>query len=314
MTPAACRVQGGAPRLPRPLQKARRGVSSNQDAENVSGGESAKRDGQRRPQQRGSDHGAAEGQHMPKGRGREGPRPRTGVMPGAMQGRQQQGSQGGTPTRFQLQPTSPFMPSTGRGRRRSHLSPFGHGPSLALLLPRFSAVGLPHPASALESRPSRRPMRLWVHAPPPALLSPPLPPLSLFFFPRRAQFSSSQAAARSRQQSSAPSQPAQQPGPAGVAALQHVAWLRHRPPRCLPAPPRACRAAAMPSIGFYRNYGKTFKKPRRPFEKERLDAELKVVGEFGLRNKRELWRVQMVLSKLRARARDLLTLDEKDPK
>ncbi len=41
---------------------------------------------------------------------------------------------------------------------------------------------------------------------------------------------------------------------------------------------------------------------------------LQIVGEFGLRNKRELWRVQMVLSKLRARARDLLTLDEKDPK
>ncbi|KAL4430181.1 hypothetical protein ABPG77_004963 [Micractinium sp. CCAP 211/92] len=70
----------------------------------------------------------------------------------------------------------------------------------------------------------------------------------------------------------------------------------------------------MPSIAYYRNYGKTFKKPRRPFEKERLDAELKIVGEFGLRNKRELWRVQMVLSKLRARARDLLTLEEKDPK
>ena len=60
--------------------------------------------------------------------------------------------------------------------------------------------------------------------------------------------------------------------------------------------------------------GKTFKKPRRPFEKERLDSELKQVGEFGLRNKRELWRVQMVLSKMRSRARDLLTLDEKDPR
>lgn len=45
--------------------------------------------------------------------------------------------------------------------------------------------------------------------------------------------------------------------------------------------------------------GKTFKKPRRPFEKERLDSELKLVGEFGLRNKRELWRVQMALSKIR---------------
>ena len=59
---------------------------------------------------------------------------------------------------------------------------------------------------------------------------------------------------------------------------------------------------------------KTFKKPRRPFEKERLDSELKIVGEFGLRNKRELWRVQFALNKLRNAARVLLTLDEKDPK
>merc|ERR1712086_996694 len=61
------------------------------------------------------------------------------------------------------------------------------------------------------------------------------------------------------------------------------------------------------------NFSKTSKTPRRAYDKERLDAELKMIGQFGLKNKREIWRNGLILSKVRATARTLLTKDEKDP-
>ena len=70
----------------------------------------------------------------------------------------------------------------------------------------------------------------------------------------------------------------------------------------------------MPHSSFFRNHGKVARPPRRPFEKERLDNEMKLIGEFGLKNKREVWRTQLTLARLRKAARTLLTLDEKDTK
>ena len=64
----------------------------------------------------------------------------------------------------------------------------------------------------------------------------------------------------------------------------------------------------------YRNYSKTSKNPKRPYEKERLDSELLLIGQFGLKNKREVWRIQYLLTRIRRAARELLTLEKDDPR
>ena len=64
----------------------------------------------------------------------------------------------------------------------------------------------------------------------------------------------------------------------------------------------------------YTNYSKTSKTPRKPFDKDRLIQELRVVGQYGLRCKREAWRVQLTLAKIRKAARSLMTLPEDDPR
>merc|ERR1711978_823135 len=40
----------------------------------------------------------------------------------------------------------------------------------------------------------------------------------------------------------------------------------------------------------------------------------KLIGEYGLRNKREVWRVKYSLALIRSAARELLTLEEKNPR
>jgi small subunit ribosomal protein S9e len=58
---------------------------------------------------------------------------------------------------------------------------------------------------------------------------------------------------------------------------------------------------------------KTYHVPKT-IDKERLDHELKLCGEYGLRCKREVWRVSYTVARIRKAARELLKLPEKDPR
>ncbi|EUC58759.1 ribosomal protein S4/S9 amino-terminal domain protein [Rhizoctonia solani AG-3 Rhs1AP] len=53
--------------------------------------------------------------------------------------------------------------------------------------------------------------------------------------------------------------------------------------------------------------------PRRSFELACFGAELKLAGVYGLRNKRGIWHISLVLSNTRRAARDPLKLGDKDP-
>ena len=53
---------------------------------------------------------------------------------------------------------------------------------------------------------------------------------------------------------------------------------------------------------------KLYSTPKRPWDFANLEAELKLVGAYGLRNKRELWRHKTELSTLRRRAREMVSM------
>jgi small subunit ribosomal protein S4 len=59
-------------------------------------------------------------------------------------------------------------------------------------------------------------------------------------------------------------------------------------------------------MGDPKKQRKKYETPRHPWRKDQIDVELKLVGEYGLRNKRELWRVRTMLSEVRGIARSLL--------
>ncbi|UCE11324.1 MAG: 30S ribosomal protein S4 [Candidatus Thorarchaeota archaeon] len=61
-------------------------------------------------------------------------------------------------------------------------------------------------------------------------------------------------------------------------------------------------------MGDPRRSKKKYVAPKRPFDSDRFEQELQLVGSYGLRNKRELWRHRTELSGYRRQARNLLAL------
>ena len=59
-------------------------------------------------------------------------------------------------------------------------------------------------------------------------------------------------------------------------------------------------------MGDPKKQRKKYETPRNPFARQALDSELKLLGEYGLRNKREIWRHHFFLTKYRTLARELL--------
>ena len=53
---------------------------------------------------------------------------------------------------------------------------------------------------------------------------------------------------------------------------------------------------------------KTFRRPRMIWTTDQLNAELYIMGSYGLRNKRELWKAETEVARIRNQARALLAL------
>jgi len=57
---------------------------------------------------------------------------------------------------------------------------------------------------------------------------------------------------------------------------------------------------------------KKYSKPKRPFDKERIEEEAKIRKEFGLKNKKEIWRAESKIKSIREKAKKLISVNQKE--
>ena len=59
---------------------------------------------------------------------------------------------------------------------------------------------------------------------------------------------------------------------------------------------------------------KTYSKPKRPFDKVRIDEEAEIKKEFGLKNKKEIWKAETRIKSIRERAKKLISAEPEEQK
>ncbi len=59
---------------------------------------------------------------------------------------------------------------------------------------------------------------------------------------------------------------------------------------------------------------KTYSKPKRPFDKARIQEEAGIKEEFGLKNKKEIWKADAQIKLIREKAKKLISADEEEKK
>jgi len=65
-------------------------------------------------------------------------------------------------------------------------------------------------------------------------------------------------------------------------------------------------------VGDPKRIRKKWRGPKHPWRREVLQQELELVGRYGLRNKRELWRAKYMIEKIRFQARRLLAAADEE--
>ncbi len=67
-------------------------------------------------------------------------------------------------------------------------------------------------------------------------------------------------------------------------------------------------------MGEIKRKRRKFRKPKKPFDKERIEEENVLVQRYGLKNKKEIWKAESEISKIRRRAKALIPRPEEEKK